>query len=314
MQQHNILLETGTNELELLTFIVDNQTFGVNVAKVKSILQYDPENITFLPDSHPAVTGMMVLREKTIPLINLSVALKRNIVCEGERQIVIVFEFNKKVTSFRVDAVRRIHRLYWKDFVPINSLFSNEHASVIGTVSLEDTEVLMLDFEKIVAEIFPDMALQDADEDVLNVPAATSREEVRIFFAEDSKIIRTNVVRVLKKVGYTQIRDFENGQLLLDAVHEIMATPADADGLLPHIIITDIEMPNMDGFTLAKLLQGDKNAKDWPVIALSAFAGPQAESRAREVGMFAYVAKFDRPGLLQALKAAEIQVHVEMAA
>lgn len=302
MQHHNILLETGTNELELLTFMVKDQTFGVNVAKVKSILQYDPGTITYLPDSHPAVIGMMTLREKAIPLINLSIALKRSGDSVGERQIVIVFEFNEKVTSFRVDSVRRIHRLYWKEFVPINTLFSKEHASVVGTVSLEDTEVLVLDFEKIVAEIFPDMALQEANEESLHAPQATRREDVRIFFAEDSKIIRSNVVRVLKKVGYNQIRDFENGQLLLDALREILAKPGDNEALLPNLVLTDIEMPMMDGLTLCKQIKEDLKLKI-PVFMFSSLINEQMIIKCQSVGADNYISKPETNKLIGMLDA-----------
>ncbi len=126
----------------------------------------------------------------------------------------------------------------------------------------------------------------------------------RILYAEDSAFFRNMIVPVLKGAGYS-VSVCEDG---IEAFERVK------NGEMFDLVVTDIEMPNMDGFTLAKLLQGDKNAQNWPVVALSAFAGPQAESRAKEVGMFAYVAKFDRRGLLDALRQAEQSGEVEIAA
>ncbi len=126
----------------------------------------------------------------------------------------------------------------------------------------------------------------------------------RILYAEDSAFFRNMIVPVLKGAGFS-VSVCEDGIEAFERVKNVE---------MFDLVFTDIEMPNMDGFTLAKLLQGDKNAREWPVIALSAFAGPQAESRAREVGMFAYVAKFDRRGLLDALKRAGQAGDVEIAA
>ncbi len=126
----------------------------------------------------------------------------------------------------------------------------------------------------------------------------------RILYAEDSGFFRNMIVPVLKGAGFA-VTVCEDG---VEAFEKVK------NGEMFDLVVTDIEMPNMDGFTLAKLLAGDKNAKEWPVIALSAFAGPQAETRAREVGMFAYVAKFDRRGLLDALRRAGQSGDVEIAA
>ncbi|HHG90841.1 MAG TPA: hybrid sensor histidine kinase/response regulator [Devosia sp.] len=131
-----------------------------------------------------------------------------------------------------------------------------------------------------------------------------SRTPRRILYAEDSGFFRNMIVPVLKGAGFA-VTVCEDGVEAFERVK---------NGETFDLVVTDIEMPNMDGFTLAKLLQGDKNARDWPVIALSAFAGPQAERRAQEVGMFAYVAKFDRRGLIDALKRAGQSGEVEIAA
>jgi len=132
-----------------------------------------------------------------------------------------------------------------------------------------------------------------------------SRENrLRILYAEDSQFFRSMIVPVLKGAGYV-VSVSEDGLAAYERVK---------NGEIFDLVVSDIEMPNMDGFTLAKVLKGNPASVNWPFIALSAFTGPQAEARASELGLFAYVAKFDRAGLLEALKEAGTQVHVEMAA
>lgn len=126
----------------------------------------------------------------------------------------------------------------------------------------------------------------------------------RRLLAEDSPFFRNMIVPVLMGAGY-EVTVCEDG---IEAHERVTA------GERFDVVVTDIEMPNMDGFTLARMLSGNKRSADWPVIALSAFTGPQAEVRAREVGLFDYVAKFDRRGLLDALKRAEQVIDVGVAA
>ncbi|HHB82529.1 MAG TPA: hybrid sensor histidine kinase/response regulator, partial [Devosia sp.] len=131
-----------------------------------------------------------------------------------------------------------------------------------------------------------------------------AHDRLRILYAEDSQFFRSMIVPVLQGAGFSVVV-CEDGMEAFERVN---------GGEVYDLVVSDIEMPNMDGFTLAKMLKGHKKAKDWPFIALSAFTGPQAESRATDLGMFAYVAKFDRKGLVDALKAATSQVDVEIAA
>ncbi|MCF6326360.1 MAG: hybrid sensor histidine kinase/response regulator [Devosiaceae bacterium] len=132
----------------------------------------------------------------------------------------------------------------------------------------------------------------------------SKENRLRILYAEDSQFFRSMIVPVLKGAGYV-VSVSEDGLAAYERVK---------NGEKFDLVVSDIEMPNMDGFTLAKVLKGNPISADWPFIALSAFTGPQAEARAKELGLFAYVAKFDRPGLLDALKSAGTRVHVEMAA
>lgn len=295
MEKQDILLESGTNELELLTFLLGNQSFGLNVLKVQSILQYDPSSFTRIPKSHHALIGMMLYRGRTIPLIDLSAVLDlENKNSNNEKQIVIVTEFNNVVNGFLVDGVNRIHRLNWGDFVPLNMSIGNNSDSITGSIQIDEAEVMVVDLEYILSVISPGLVIGNISDETLNKSGSESREDVRIFFAEDSGTIRNNVIRILKKSGYENVRDFENGQKAFDALVE-MRDKADAQGtddtLLPHVMISDIEMPQMDGLTLCRRMKGDSKLKQITVIMFSSLINKQMVDKCESVGADSYITK-----------------------
>ncbi|MHC4267417.1 MAG: chemotaxis protein CheW [Planctomycetota bacterium] len=252
MTKQEILLESGTNELELLTFVLGNQSFGLNVLKVQSIQRYDLSSLTKIPRAHHALLGMMLYRDKTIPLIDLSAALDLEDKHETEGiQIVIVTEFNSVVNGFLVDSVNRINRLNWENFIPLDRALGKTGKSITGSIRIEDADIMVVDLEYILSIISPNLAIGDINEETSKLSSQNSREEVNVFFAEDSNTIRNNVVRILKKAGYKNVRSFENGQQAFDALVELRDQPDTSgfdDTQLPHVLISDIEMPRMDGW------------------------------------------------------------------
>ena len=301
MEKQEILLESGTNEMELLSFLLGSQPYGVNVVKVQSIQQYVPSSVTKVPLAHHAMLGMMLYRNRTIPLIDLSAALgleseKSN---DNKERIVIVTEFNNTVNGFLVDGVERIHRLFWSDFVPMNSVFGSVGAGVTGSINVEKTEIMVVDLEHILSAIIPSTALQDISEETLITTEKQSRENVRIFFAEDSKTIQSNVVRILKKAGYGNLRVFDNGQQAHDALVEIR-NRAETKGL-PYVMISDIEMPQMDGLTLCKNIKGDDKLKHIIVIMFSSLINKQMIVRCESVGADSYITKPEMDKLVNML-------------
>lgn len=295
MEEQGILLESGTNELELLTFLLGNQSFGLNVLKVQSILEYDPSSLTIMPKSPHALLGMMLYRGNTIPLIDLSAALDlENKNSNDEKQIVMVTEFNNVVNGFLVDGVKRIHRLNWSDFVPLNTSIGNVSNSVTGSIQIDGAEVMVVDLEYILSVISPDLAISNISEETLNISGSELRKDVRIFFAEDSGTIRNKVIRILKGSGYENVRDFENGQKAFDTLVEIR-DKVDAQGtddtLLPHVMISDIEMPQMDGLTLCRKIKGDSKLKQITVIMFSSLINKQIIGKCESVGADDYITK-----------------------
>lgn len=295
MATQEILLESGTNELELLTFILGNQSFGMNVLKVRSIQRYDSSALTKIPMAHHALRGMILFREKTIPLIDLHAALELENEHEAkENLIVIVTEFNGVDNGFLVNDVNRIYRLNWENFIPLDRAIGSAGKSITGLIRIDDSDIMVVDLEYVLSVVFPSLAIGDINEETANLSSQKSREEVNVFFAEDSKTIRSNVIRILEKAGYKNVRSFEDGQQAFDALVELRdRIDTDASGArhLPHVLISDIEMPQMDGLTLCKKIKSDKKLEQITVIMFSSLVNKQMLSRCDSVGADDSIAK-----------------------
>ena len=297
MAKQQILLESGTNEMELLEFLIRDQSFGVNVAKVQSIVQYDPKTVTKVATSPPAMMGVMLHRGKTIPLINLADALdmhKKNSDDANSISVVIVTEFNNAINSFLVDGVNRIHRLSWSDFVPISNIINSSGLGVTGSVHIDKKEIMIIDLEHILSKIFPHLAIGEAASKTFQIEKKQGRGNMRVFFAEDSKTISNNVVRVLSSAGYSNVRVFENGQKAFDAlmgIRDKVKAEASFSAELPDILISDIEMPELDGLTLCKRIKSDPLLKNIPVIMFSSLINNQMVVKCESVGADNYVTK-----------------------
>jgi two-component system chemotaxis response regulator CheV len=206
----------------------------------------------------------------------------------------MVTEFNNSVNGFLLDGVDRIHRLYWHQFVPVDNLLSVHSESIIGSVHIGEDEVLVIDMERVVAEIFPDQIIEEVTAETLQKGEDITRDTVRIFFAEDSRPIREIVTRSLKKIGFADVTAFENGQRAFDALAAI-SKKAEADpGALqemPHILLSDIEMPQMDGLTLCRKVKEDLHLKDMAVIIFSSLINEPMIHKCEEVGATGYITK-----------------------
>ncbi len=294
MEDQKILLEGGTNEMELLTFFLGQQPFGVNVSKVQSIIAFDPAAVSKIPETPPAMLGMLLHRNKTIPLIDLSIALDRKTEVLSEKPIVIVTEFNHFVSGFRVDGVNRIFRTSWRDFVPTTTFFGFSNPSIIGSIHLENKEVLVVDMEHILSLIIPDLAFEEVSPATVENADKSIRANRHILFAEDSTTIRNKVIRELHKAGYTSIQAFDNGKSAYEAL-SMMNTQADAKGETrtgpPDAIISDIEMPQMDGLTLCKKTRKDLCLQEIPIIMFSSLINEQMVLKCKSVGASAAISK-----------------------
>ena len=285
--QTSILLETGTNEMELLTITVGDQIFGINVAKVQSIQQYDPALVTPLPESTPGIQGMFLYRNTTIPLLDLSQLLDVDLPENPDREIVVVTEFNNAINAFRVQGVNRIFRLSWENFIPLDNLLDTG-AFFTGSVHLEEAQVLIIDLEHILGLLFPDQILETVDQAAMAPEKSSGRDATRLYFAEDSSTLRRALTTQLESAGYTNLTTFENGELALKYIRGHHPSRPKAQRT---ILITDIEMPRMDGLTLCHKIKHDPNLKDIHVVIFSSLINKQMIAKCQQVKADSYVTK-----------------------
>jgi len=336
MANNGILLESGTNEVEILEFVVGGQPFGVNVLKIQAIEQYDPARVTQIQLAHPSVVGTLLFRENCITLIDLSAEMEDEInnqdsditdavdsvispeliatAAKGGNEehgqsdptgnkLTLVMEFNNMKTAFLVDGVNRIHRVSWESIKPLSPFLASTDSKFTGSMQIQEREILIVDMEKVVTEILP------KGQEVFGVEEATGllseeRAKVQIFLAEDSAIIRDKVREELAKASYTNLRTFPNGLECFKAItalkekSQIDGTPMSSyfGGL-----ISDIEMPQMDGLALCKNIKENLQIKDVPVIMFSSLINEQIARKCEDVGSDAYITKPQFRELVQLL-------------
>ncbi len=304
-RDQGILLQSGTNEVELLEFLLGDQGFGVNVAKIQAIEQFDPSRVTKLPMAHRAMAGMLLFRGRTLPLIDLRSEMGNALAAPGEQggesdseavhtKVILVQEFNKFATGFVADGVRRIHRVSWEDVYPLASLIAKSNAPFTGSFHIDEREILIVDMERIMAEIFP----QSFREEMMALVEATDHEQahlrpnVHVVLAEDSSVIRTMLMEVLSQGGYSDVRSYGNGREAYEAIAAMKASQAASDGSeLNAVLISDIEMPCMDGLALCRHVKETLGLRKMPVIMFSSLINEQMAEKCRSVGADAYISK-----------------------
>ncbi|MBE5844043.1 MAG: chemotaxis protein CheV [Butyrivibrio sp.] len=273
--ESKILLENGTNELEVLEFKIDDHCYGINVAKIKEIIVYEP--VTPVPNAHPSIEGIFMPRDTMITAIDLRNCLQRGASKAGG--LFIITNFNKLDIAFHVDAVVGIHRVSWADIIKPNATISKAEESIsTGIIKLDSRLIIILDFEKIVSDINPNTGLNVSQ---LTDIGPRTRNEIPIVLAEDSQLLNKLIVDSLKKAGYDNVRHFENGKLAYDYIKSCKDK-----GQLDKVkcIITDIEMPIMDGHRLTKLVKDDDETKQIPLIIFSSLVNEEMRRKGESLG------------------------------
>ncbi|MCR5117295.1 MAG: chemotaxis protein [Lachnospiraceae bacterium] len=278
-----ILLENGTNELEVLEFLLDGNSYGINVAKIREIIPY--AEVTPVPNAHPSIEGIFMPRDTMITAIDLKNCLQRGKSEPGG--LFIITNFNKLDIAFHVDQVLGIHRVSWGDIIkPGATVSTTEDGISTGIVKRENKLIIILDFEKIVSDINPETGLKTSDVDALG---DRKRSDVPILIAEDSVLLNKLIVDSLKKAGYVNIIHTENGQEAYNIIQECK----EKGSLKEHVqcIITDIEMPIMDGHRLTKLVKSDDATKDIPIVIFSSLVNDEMKRKGEQLGANAQLSK-----------------------
>jgi two-component system chemotaxis response regulator CheV len=306
MSQTNILLESGTNELELVEFFIDEKDaatgqsyrgfYGVNVAKVLEIIRMPA--VTQLPEiPHPSVLGAFNLRSRIIPLVDLALWLGKKMDTSKADTKVIVSEFNRMTSAFMVSGVTRIHRLSWTQVEPpgrhLNEYSGN---SVTGVVRFEDRILLILDMEKILADLNPGLAMKleaAAMREIQESKKPIKKQQFRALIADDSTSIRRMIGTMLEKAGF-EVTQTVNGQEAWDALVALKDKAAQDQVPLTDlvdILVSDIEMPIMDGHNLTRRVKDDPVLKELPVILFSSLITERLRHKGESVGADEQISK-----------------------
>lgn len=290
MSQTNILLEAGTNELEIVEFFLDEPgdeggvyrgCYGVNVAKVLEIIQMP--KITSLPEvQHPSVLGAFNLRSRVIPLVDLGVWLGKSHVESAEPPKVVVTEFNSVTTAFMVTGVNRIHRISWEAVEsPGKYMSMMAKGTITGVIKLEERIVFLLDLEKIVTELNPALGLR------LDTAIDWGSEvRYRALIADDSALIREMLKDLLQKANF-EVEVASNGREAWDRLHELRNRALEENRPVTdyvQVIVSDIEMPGMDGHNLCKRVKEDSVLKALPVLLFSSLITDRLRHKGESVG------------------------------
>ncbi|WP_045926900.1 chemotaxis protein CheV [Bacillus siamensis] len=285
LQQYDILLDSGTNELEIVKFEVGVNTFGINVMKVREIIQ--PVDITSVPQSHKDVEGMIKLRGEILPVISLYTFF--DVDAEGAKDDkYIVTEFNKRKIVFHVGSVSQIHRVSWEAIEKPTSLNQGMERHLTGIIKLEDTMIFLPDYEKIIYDIESASGVETYH--VHQEGFDERRAGKKLIIVEDSPLLMRLLTDELTEAGYSEIVTFENGKEAYDYVVELTDKGAN---LSDHIdmIISDIEMPKMDGHRLTKLLKDNPQSSDVPIMIFSSLITDDLRHRGEVVGADEQISK-----------------------
>lgn len=303
--KQEILLEAGTNEMEIIEFYLGTQPFGINVQKLKEIIPFDQETVTAIPGCADGMLGTLLLRGNTIPLIDLKkhVSQKEADPDQDQRRVVLVCEFNNRINGFKVDGVNQIHRVSWDQVQPMAQFIDQYRPRFTGSVNIEGRDILIVDLEHIVTE-FDAEANMDYEAEIhqarIKEKTPHTREKMKLMMAEDSSLIRAGIEKVLKGAGYTSLEVFADGQECHNRLLEIKQHLNAGDSLANQLqlLITDIEMPKMDGLTLCKKVKDDPVLKDIKVILFSSLINEQMSAKCDLVGADGYATKPQIPYLV----------------
>lgn len=288
-----ILLENGTNELEILEFILGNNSYGINVAKIREIIPY--QAVTPVPNSHPSIEGIFMPRETMITAISLKNALQMG---DSEPSgLFIITNFNKLDVAFHVDRVVGIQRVSWTEIIKPDATINNDSDGVAtGIVKFGDRLVIILDFEKIVSDISPETGLKMAEIDSLS---ERDRKGIPILIAEDSHLLNKLIMDALLKSGYVNIKSTENGLEAWNYINQCLEEGTIKEKI--KCLITDIEMPQMDGHRLTKLVKSDDRLSHIPVVIFSSLVNEEMRVKGKALGADAQLSKPEIGNLVREL-------------
>lgn len=299
IKKSEILTESGTNELEIIEFhlhkILPNGGhkvchYGINVAKVREVIRV-PETSDY-PNAQPHMVGVFSLREKLIPLVDLAGWLGISTPEDLTHKVVIVTDFNKMINGFLIDSVRSIHRVSWEQVEsPSQFLEAGENDCVVAVVRRDGMLIMILDFEKIIADINPELSMDKYDVTLdrsvlINDKMLAKREAKTILIVDDSAFIRKMIENTLRSAGYNIITAKDGGDALEMLMEFESLAEQDNASISDFVsaVITDVEMPRMDGMHLVKRLRESKAYQQMPILMFSSLMSEDNRTKAMALG------------------------------
>ncbi|EGS1995944.1 chemotaxis protein [Vibrio vulnificus] len=294
-----ILTESGTNELEIIEFHLEKVLpngktktcyYGINVAKVREVIQV-PETTDY-PNAQPHMIGVFSSRDVLTPLVDLAGWLGVPTRPAVERKFVIVTDFNKMTNGFLIDSISRIHRISWNDVEsPSQFLEAGEQDCVVAVVRKDGNLIMILDFEKIIADINPELSMEKYDVKTdrsvdLNQRMVTKRNAKTIMVVDDSAFIRSLIQDTLTSAGYNIIACKDGGEAH-DKLMNLIEVAREENLPLSELIdavVTDVEMPRMDGMHLVKRLRDSEAYKTLPIVMFSSLMSEDNRAKALALG------------------------------
>jgi len=277
------MTEVGTNEWQVVVFTLGDQSFAINVDKTREILRWT--GVRPVPQSHPAMLGITTVRGEVIPLIDLRIYLNITPAVPLEQSKVIVTEFNQMKLGFVVDGVERIYRIHSEELdATLTGTFLGEN--VLYVIKRDERNILLLDYERIVQVVNPQLAGQ-YQVDSTRMHGAVSDlgdlDQYKILIVEDSPLIRKMIQDVLAKGGFHNVEAVSHGRAAWDRLCD--------EGETFDLVITDIEMPKMDGLALTKNIKEDERLRNIPVIVFSSIMADDIKRKAQSVGADGQITK-----------------------
>lgn len=284
-EKKDILLETGTGEVEILEFKVGTGDYAINVIKIKEILEV--KSISPIPKSNPAVIGLTMVRGEVIPLLDMNYVLHGKYT-EAKSMKTLLCEFNHIKVAFCVDSVKGIHRIPWTQMQKPDQVMESKDALVIGNITFEDRIVMLLDFEKVVADIAPATSINE--ERIENI-TKKDRSGMKVVLTDDSPLIRKVLLDALTRAGFTNLKFFNDGKQAWNYFENLVEEKKENFKEDVDILITDIEMPQMDGHTLTRKIKEHPLLRTLPVIIFSSLITETLKHKGESVKADAQMSK-----------------------
>lgn len=282
----------GQNRLELLLFrLAGPQLYGINVFKVKEVLQCP--KLTILPRLNPVVRGVAHIRGGTLPIIDLNKATGGPGLDDLSTAFVIITEYNYRVQGFLVRSVERIVNMNWSEIHPPPRGTGRDHY-LTAVTRVDDKMVEIIDVEKILAEVVPTVETITAG--VIDEVTHTEALARKVLIVDDSSVARKQVVRCLQEVG-VEVVALNDGRQALNWLRDLVENGQGVSDLL--MMVSDIEMPEMDGYTLTAEVRGDPRMADLHILLHTSLSGVFNQAMVKKVGADDFLAKFKPDELAQ---------------